>query len=156
MLHIQDSPLKGIVPGLMISMIFFTLLTLVSLNTLAEDKNQKSAVADSPSTLESQMGQVNSDTAITSASEDKTIDTLKQQIEETSVKLYETRVKDLDHFKQLEESISLINKYLREKSTSPSIQNQAGTVTPRAAGQHDAASLVSPDVTGYEPTGGEA
>lgn len=156
MLHIQDSPPKGIVLGSMLSMILFTLLAQVSLNTHAEDKNQKSAVADGPRILESQMGQANSDTATAPASEDRTIDTLKQQIEETSVKLYETRVKDLDHFKQLEESITLINKYLREKNTPPSIQNQPLGVSPREAGDHTGDASISPVVTGYEPTGGEA
>ncbi|MGI9211534.1 MAG: ammonium transporter, partial [Methylococcaceae bacterium] len=53
-------------------------------------------------------------------------------------------------------SISLINKYLRERNTPPSIQNQTAAVTPHEAGQHAAASVVSPEVTGYEPTGGEA
>lgn len=66
-------------------------------------------------------------TGLESANEhiDKSVKDLQLQVEETAVQLYDSRAKDMEHFKKLEETISQINQYLADMGKLSASKQQA-------------------------------
>lgn len=130
MLQLQDSPLNEIVPSRfrvnftgtsLIPIALYALLSVISVNTSAEEKSQK---------VESQTQPVGSGVEVAGSADDNSsvLNALRQQIEEISIKLYETRVQDTERFKTLEESMDRVSDQLMKSSKKPAAlaNHQAG------------------------------
>jgi len=115
MLQLQDSPPRVDFAGTsLISIALYVLLSVVSVTTSAEEKVQK---------VESQTQSDSADAGITDSLNDNSLNKLRQQIEEISVKLYETRVQDAERFKQLEESMERANEQLKSSRKPAALAN---------------------------------
>lgn len=153
--HIKDSPLTGIPvnrfrrSGTRVSVLpvlLSTLLAVVSANTLAEEKKAVT-VEGSNST-----GSVPEQDA--RSIDAQSLGSLRQQMEEAAIQLYENRTRDLERFKKLEESVEQVNAYLRRSNQSPAVRQHATAGTPETNIQPGSESAIPVEKSGYDTAAG--
>jgi len=70
------------------------------------------ALSERVNSIETRLSDLNEGNNGSHTGVDNSIRELKVQIEESSIQLYDSRAKDMEHFKQLEEAVAHINDYL--------------------------------------------